>query len=377
MQQKPREIRIGVIGLGWPGIRHSEAVRKCADARLCAAADLDESRRKEYQDLFPGTKVFSDYKEMIADSEIDAVIICLPNFLHSPVTLEALRAGKHVLCEKPPALHAAEMREIRDEAARRSLVYAFGRQMRFTESMRAAREIIDSGRLGEIYYARSSWVRSRGIPVGIGNWFIDREKAGGGAIIDIGIHALDSAWYLMGNPDPTTVSASVSTRFRNHVPKGAKFDVDDSGFAFLRFGNGAVMQLEVTWAGNLTDDIPESELWQRERISTVIYGEKASLRLDPLTLFEDRDGELVDIPIEVETGGRGFRRQMEDFVGAILHSGEPTNNAEQAVELMEMLDAIYESSARGREIVIAAEPVAEPTSNRAMPTAVAEGESFG
>lgn len=346
-----RQVNIGIIGLGWPGLRHSEAVLETKGASLHAAADGDPTRREEYARLFPGVKLFSGYEEMLLDEKLDAAVVCLPNFLHFPVTMAAIRAGKHVLCEKPPTLHGEEMRKIKEEVRREGLVYAFARQMRFHGRMRAAREVVAGGRLGEVYFVRSHWVRARGIPVGVGGWFLDKTRSGGGVLIDIGIHALDSAWYMLGCPRPTTVSASVSTRFRHHVPEEIPFDVDDSAFAFLRFDNGAVMHLEATWAANLGDEIPAVSPGKRESVSTVLYGSRASLRLEPLTLFEDRDGTLVDTPLEAEPG-TGFPEQMADFVEAVSTGREPLNNAGQALYLMEMLDAMYESSALGREVLI-------------------------
>src|SRR4029077_13107382 len=124
----------------------------------------------------------------------------------------ALEAGKHVLCEKPPTLNAAEMKMLRNEETRRRLIYCFGRQFRFSTSMRAARALVQEGRLGKIYYAKGTFIRSRGIPVGVGNWFTEKKRAGGGALIDIGVHALDAVWYLMGTPRPVSVAAQV---FRN------------------------------------------------------------------------------------------------------------------------------------------------------------------
>lgn len=344
-------VNVAVIGLGWPGLRHSEAVVESAGASLYAGVDAHEARRAEYGELYPEAKLFADYEEMLLDPKVHAVVVCLPNFLHFPVTMAAIRAGKHVLCEKPPTLHGEEMRKIKEEALRHQLVYAFGRQMRFHGRMRAGSEVVASGRLGDIYFARTRWVRSRGIPVGVGGWFLDKSKAGGGALIDIGIHALDAAWYLMGCPRPTTVSASVSTQFRHHVSGDVHFDVDDSAFAFLRFDNGAVMHLEVTWAANLTDEVPEKVEGKRESLSTTLYGQKASLRLEPLTVFEDQGGALVDVPIEAEPGS-GFAEQMADFVRAVRTGSEPINSARQALYLMEMLDAMYESSVLGREVLI-------------------------
>jgi predicted dehydrogenase len=348
---KAEAVRIGIIGLGWPGQRHSEAVLATPGAVIHAGVDANEERRKDWGKLYPQAQLYSDYNDMLLDPEIHAVVVCLPNFLHFPATIAALRAGKHVMCEKPPTLNRVEMRKIRDEAAQRNLVYAFGRQMRFNGRMRVAREMVASGRMGKIYFTRTQWVRSRGTPVGVGGWFVDRNKAGGGAMIDIGIHALDAAWYLMGCPRPKTVSASVSTNFRRLVSAEIPFDVDDCGFAFIRFDNGAVMHLEVSWSANLPDDIPEKAPGKRELHNTVLYGQKASLRVEPLTLFEDQGGKLVDIPMEAQPGN-GFAEQMQDFVQAVSTGGTPVNDSRQALYLMEMLDAIYESSATGREVLI-------------------------
>jgi predicted dehydrogenase len=343
------KVNIGIIGLGWPGLRHFEGVLANPEARLLAAADASEERRKEWDRQFPGASLYPDYSELLRDPAVDAVVICLPNFLHFPATIAALRAGKHVLCEKPPTLNREEMRRIKEESERNGLVYAFGRQTRWQDA--------GGARVGEERAAGADLLCADAMgpfpwdPGGSGGWFLDRSKAGGGALIDIGIHALDAAWFLMGCPRPQTVSAKVSTNFRSLVPANQLFDVDDSGSGFIRFDNGAVLHLEVSWAGNLPDDVPEKAPGKRERHQTVIYGQKASLRVEPLTLYEDQGGKLVDLPLEAEAGN-GFAEQMADFVRAVSTGGVPTNDARQGLYLMEMLDAMYESSATGHEVLI-------------------------
>ena len=282
---------------------------------------------------------------------MDTVIICLPNYLHFPVSLAALEAGKHVFCEKPPTLNAAEMKVLHEEAARRGLVYFFGRQFRFTSAMRAAKSIMATGRLGDIYHAQAVWIRSRGIPQGVGGWFTEKKRSGGGALIDIGVHALDSVWYLMGTPRPVSVSAQVYRNFQ-HLVRDPVFDVEDAAFAFIRFDNGAVVHLETSWAGNLPDDIPQGEVFGRELNNSTIYGTKGTVRLKPLTLFEDQGGKLTTVPLELPDATDSFELQLRNFLGAVAGREAPINSAEQAVQLMEMLDAIYASSALGREVPI-------------------------
>lgn len=346
------KVRVGVVGGGWPGQQHARAILASPNAILQALAEPNDERAMEFRRAYaPGT-IHPDYVDLLGDAEVDAVVICLPNHLHFPATLAALRAGKHVLCEKPPTMNGAEMRVLREEAEKHGLVYFFSRQFRFTPAMRTARELISRNELGRIYFAEAVWVRSRGIPSGIGAWFTDKQRSGGGTLIDIGIHALDSAWYLMGTPRPVSVTASVFQNFK-HLVSAPVFDVEDSAFAFIRFENDAVVQLKTSWAGNLTDEIPQGDVFGRELNNCTVYGDKATVRLKPLTLFQDVNGELVDKALKPADTADSFELQMQNFVDAIRGVAAPINNAQQAVYLMEMLDAIYLSSSSQREVPIA------------------------
>lgn len=329
---------------------HAKAVRALEPASLVGMAELDGERRQAFEKEFSPKRSYGDYEELLRDEEVDAVIICLPNFLHFPASLAALEAGKHVLCEKPPTLNAAEMKVLHETASQRRLLYYFSRQFRFTPEMRLAKSLVDEGRLGKIYHAQATFIRSRGIPVGIGNWFTEKKRSGGGALIDIGIHALDAVWYLMGTPKPVAVSAQVFRNF-DHLVNVPVFDVEDAAYGFIRFANGAVVQLETSWAGNLTDDIPPRQYFGRESNNSVLYGTKGSIRLKPFALFEDRGGELVKVELEAKRDeANGFELQLQNFLEAVRGKAKPINDADQAVALMEMIDGIYTSSALGREI---------------------------
>lgn len=344
-----RKLHIGVIGLGWPGLMHSEAILAMPDLHLHAVADASPDRLKEFVAGHRVEKTFGDYGALLEDSALDAAVICLPNFLHAEATHAALRAGRHVLCEKPPTLNVREMKKIRTEAQRKGLTYAFGRQMRFGGGMVAARKLIKAGKLGGIYFAKSTWYRNRGIPIGIGGWFLDRKRAGGGAMIDIGIHTLDNAWFLMGSPRPVSVSAQVFQKFKSVVPANVPFDVDDSGFAFIKFENGAVLSLETAWASNLPDSMmPE---WNGA-VSCLLHGDKAALQVMPeLKLYKGGRESVGEEEVVVEKID-AFQAQLADFSSAIRTGGEPTSSATHGVYLMEMLDAIYRSSETGREVRI-------------------------
>lgn len=347
-----KKLKIGIIGTGWPGRQHALALRKIGAAELYAVAELDEMRRAAFEQEFAPEKSYRDYAELLRDPQLDAAIVCLPNYLHFPASLAALEAGKHVLCEKPPTMSAAEMKVLREQAAERNLIYYFSRQFRFTPAMRAAKKAIAEGRLGRIYYAQATFIRSRGIPGWGGGWFTEKKRSGGGALIDIGIHALDAVWYLMGSPRPVSISAKVFRNFA-HLVNVPVFDVEDAAFAFIRFENDAVVHLETCWAGNLTDEIPPRQYFGQELVNSIIYGTTGSVRLKPLTLFEDREGTITSFPLEAaEDEPGGFELQLCNFIDAVHGEVAPINNAEQAVELMEMIDGVYASSELGREVPV-------------------------
>jgi len=343
------KLKLGIVGTGWPGQQHAIALAEIPDVQLCSCADTNSERLQSFAETYRLESSFEDYQELLRDYDLDAAIICLPNFLHFPASLAALEAGKHVFCEKPPTMNAAEMKVLRDEAEKRGLIYFFGRQFRFTPAVRTARDIIAEGRLGKIYRARATWIRSRGIPAGI----TDKERSGGGALIDIGVHALDTAWYLMGTPRPLSISAKVFRNFAELVNVPV-FDVEDEAHAFIRFANDAIVELETSWAANLTDDTPIGPEWVgRESNNCVLFGTKGTLRLKPLTLFEDENGKLVTVPLEPRYRENSFEIQLRNFADAIRGRVPATNNAEQALELMEMIDGIYASSELGREVPVA------------------------
>ena len=360
---------IGFVGLGWPGERHAEGVIACSLGTVHSACDLNQERLQNFVTAFRPARVFTDFKEMLADPALDAVVICLPNALHYPFSLQALQAGKHVLCEKPPTMNAAQMLTLHEEAQKRGLIYYFGRQMRFSPGMQAAKKLVKERRLGEIYFAETMWVRSRGTPDGVDGWFTERSKAGGGAIIDLGVHAIDAAWYLMGTPQPRAISAQTYQKFPQLV-KNNVFDVEDNGFGMIRFENGATLLFKVSWAANLQDDIPLSTKRGRSLLSTLIYGPKGSIKIidafeadtvnfpSPIVFFEEQQGVPAKVEVAVQDV-RGaalreyeFRDQASNFLRCLRGEEAAVNSSSQAIQLMEMLDAIYRSSQLGKEVTV-------------------------
>jgi predicted dehydrogenase len=340
MPEQKSKLRIGVIGAGWPGERHAEGFLASGEATIDAIADLDEPRRALFAARYGAAKQFADYRDMLDDPDLDAVVIALPNFLHLSSTLAALESGKHVLCEKPPAMTTAEADQMAKAAEKHGLVLGYATRRRFNPATDLLAMHIAQGRLGEIYHARAVWTRTWGVPVGVGGWFTDPARAGGGALIDIGIHVLDLAWFLMGHPDPVTVSGSVFNKYPTLTR------TDDSAFAFVRFAGGRSLHLETSWVLAQGEDTMEVHL----------YGAEGGARLDDNSLDiygVGEEGVTRTSPRVMQGLYPSFVSQAEDFIHAVRAGSKARTSARQGVLLMAMLEGIYRSAQEGREIQVA------------------------
>jgi predicted dehydrogenase len=329
------------------GRNHALYYRQCPEAELVALCDLDAGRLERVAQEMEPRRTYGSIEALLADPELQAVSVALPNALHAPVTLQALEAGKHVLCEKPLAMNAGEAEEMVATARRlgRKLMVHFN--VRFNPVCQAVKQVVESGVLGEIYYARSIWHRKRGIP-GLGRWFTSKTAAGGGALIDIGVHRLDLALWLMGYPRPVSVTGISHGALGRKLAEaqGQRFDVDDLAAGFIRFENGAALILEASWASNTE---------KREDQWTQLFGMEAGAlirNLDEGYRFEARiyRGGDTEVTEEVpETPAAGETAQQH-FCRAILNDTEPMATGEQGLTVMRVLDAIYESAATGHEV---------------------------
>ena len=239
------KVRIGIIGLGI-GRWHLDSFLHTKHAEAIALCDMNERLLKDAGKAAEITRLYTDIGSMVKDRDVDAVSVCLPNFLHARAAIAALRAGKHVLCEKPLAAtvqQAARIVKAQKASGRKCMV---AMKFRFTpEAHYIAREL-QKGTLGEVYYGYTHYLRPvGGIPTGTGDWFITKSKSGGGALIDNGVHLLDVNWYLMGCPRPVYALGSACAKFGPHMPAVRKsFDVEDFGCGLIRFENGASIYLD-------------------------------------------------------------------------------------------------------------------------------------
>ena len=248
-----RPIGVAVIGTGYIGQRaHLPAYQKMQDegrVRIVAVCDIEEEALRAASETFGVARTFTDYRRMLEMSEIDAVDVCTPNYFHKQPVIDAFAAGKHVICEKPLAINAVEGAEMVAAGQAAGKQFGVGLNVRFGAGAQAVKRFVEDGRLGEIYYARAHALRRRGIP----GWglFTQKDKQGGGPLIDIGVHILDLTLWLMGHPVPASVTGQTYTKFgtREGVlglmgqwdPK--TFTVEDFAAGFIRFQNGATLSL--------------------------------------------------------------------------------------------------------------------------------------
>ena len=257
MRRSSRKLRAGVIGTGM-GRYHMEGFATHPNSELLAVCDLNVPEAQAFADKYGAKHVFRDYRKMIAMEELDIVAVATPNYLHPKMTIAALKAGKDVLCEKPIAIRLADAEAMVRTAKRRGKRLMINVGMRFDPVHEELRQRVGRGELGDVYYARSHWIRRKGIPfadfpptgeMARGEWFVKKRQAGGGALIDIGVHLFDLAWWLIGSPSPTSVLASTySELLPDRLAKvSVRGDVDDLATALVKCATGQTIFLEVSW----------------------------------------------------------------------------------------------------------------------------------
>jgi predicted dehydrogenase len=346
------KIKVGVVGVGI-GRVHLDGYKKLGDSvEIFGVCDLNEARATAVGTEFGAAHVFTDYAQMFAAAELDAVSVCTPNALHAEVALAAIRAGKHVLCEKPMADTLAHAQEIVEATRGSDRVFMMGMNNRFRGDTQVLKSLIGDGQLGDIYYAKCGWTRRNGIP-GLGGWFTTKALSGGGPLIDIGVHVLDLTTYLMGNPIPVSASGSTYAKFGprgrgaggyGYAPdpeKAIQYDVEDLATGLVKFDNGATLFLEASWASYIA----------RDHFYSSLHGTEGGADLEPLRVYKDMAGAPVDIAPHAPQIG-GHEAEVKHFVECIREGKTPLATAEQGLHILQILDAIYRSAESGREVVI-------------------------
>ena len=353
------KLRYGLIGAGGCGQgKHLASYSKISEVELVAVCDLLPERANAAADRFNVEAAYTDYHEMLREEKLDLVSVATPNHVHAPAAIAALQAGCHVHCEKPASLTpelVQAMIAARDAAGRKLMI---GLNNRFTPWAQFAKKYVAAGHLGEIYHAKCGWKRRRGIP-GKGGWFTTKAQSGGGPLIDLGVHFIDVANYLLDFPVPTAVSGQTYSRFADTTPFNPQasgytgtYDVEDLAIGLVRYANGCTLDLEFSWASNIETSYSYVEL----------YGDRGGLKFEKgkLSLFGEAVGTPLDSQPTLPADTAWGVAESKYYVDCILQDQEPLARAEEAVVIMEIITGLYASAACGHEVALGCQPKPAP-----------------
>ncbi|KOP67105.1 oxidoreductase [Bacillus sp. FJAT-18019] len=351
-----KSINVGVIGTGSISAMHLQSYQKHANANLLAVCDLNEERAQRAAEKYGATKIYTDYNELLADPEIDAVSICTWNNTHAEISIAALNAGKHVLVEKPLCRTVEEALKVQEAVKSSGKLLQVGFVRRYDPNAQMLREFADKGEFGEIYFAKASSIRRLGNP---GGWFSDIERSGGGPLIDIGVHVIDLCWYMMGRPKPVAVSANTYRKLGNRSNvrnlsfyKAADYDaekntVEDMANAMIRFENGASLLVDVSFTLHSKDN----------QQSVKLFGDKGGFEIDPeVVIVTEKHDTIINIQPQTDNKGfdfdAAFQSEVNHFISSIENGTTPLSPVEDGVEIMKILCGIYESAEKGAEVLL-------------------------
>ncbi|WP_461190438.1 Gfo/Idh/MocA family protein [Arthrobacter sp. Z4-13] len=354
-------MRVGVVGIGWAGQQHLKAYASLEGVRIVSLAGMEEELRASLQTEYAIPSAFAEWEEMLERGGLDAISVAVPTFLHAPIAVAALERGIHVLSEKPIARNAVEGQAMVDAArkAGRVLDVAFNHRRR--GDIQALKGVIDDGGLGRPYYAKASWLRRSGIPT-LGSWFTNPELAGGGPLADIGVHALDYALHLLGEPKVVAVSAATHSELGPQGRGGGSaysalasshtFEVEDFASAFLRLEGGGTLLIEASWATyRETDDLLDFTVYGTDGGAELKVQGAPFPPVGQLRVFTEKDGESADYVPPV-LPGRAHDGVVEDFVTAVRGGaavwGE--HDGSQALYRAQIIDACYQSAQEQKEV---------------------------
>ena len=349
-----KTIRFGCIGAGQISLYGVQAINKHPNATVVAATDPHEGRLNELCTECSIPNAYPTAEALLADKEIDAVYIAVPNKFHIPLTIQALNAGKHVILDKPFAMNTAEAECAADAAKKAGKVLTLGMNQRFGTNPQKFRSLAECGAFGEIYHAKAAWTRRSGIPK-LGTWFGNRELAGGGCLYDIGVHVLDLCLYVIGNFKPVSVFGTTYTKFGNRGlgagtwgksdAAGLPFTVDDFATGLIKFENGATVSLDVTWACHRADG---------DRVEVDIFGTEAGGSVFGGKLYRRNEAADAHIIVDSPNAPIAFPHcdRFHNFINPLLGDEELCVTLEQALTVQRILDALALSSSSGREVLI-------------------------
>jgi predicted dehydrogenase len=337
--------RIGIIGAGqiFETVHYKNYIKYPEEVEIIAVVDANLDRAKAVAEKYNIPYYFDSSTKMFESVKLDIVSVCVPNKYHYENVILALKNNCHVLCEKPPSINAGEAKEMMDLAKKQKKILAYNFHFRHSKEAKFIKNQVEKETFGEIYYVKVRALRRRGIP-GWGN-FINKSLQGGGPLIDIGVHMLDLALYLLDYPEVDSVMAASYQKIGNKKKKGllgewdpTKFEVEDSAFAFIKFKNGMSLNLETAFALY----IKENSL-----MNVNLYGDKAGASVFPMEIYTDMDEELVDITMPFSSEEDKHSNSIRHFLDACSGKDALISNGEEGYKIQAIIEAIYKSAEIG------------------------------
>lgn len=345
-----KKLKVGFIGIG--GIAqgcHVPGWQALDYCEIVAAADVNPATLKAGGEKagIPEARLYTDYKKMLSEVDLDIIDVCTPNCIHKQPTIDAFAKGCHVIVEKPMTTSVADAKKMMAASEQAGKLLMIAQSMRFGDDALAMKRWVDEGLVGDIYWGRASYLRPRGVPA----WgaFIVKELSAGGPCYDLAVHILDLCLYLMGHPEPVAVSAAMYLEIANkpslmkHDPK--KYTVpEELAVGFIRFANGATLSLETSWAINSA--APNNGI--------MLAGTKGGIRNNPPTLTREEAGLLVDTTVQVnpDRGIASHSEEIRRFAEAVKSGGPSPVPGAQALMTQRILDGLYKSAQQGKEVKV-------------------------
>ncbi|WP_342440260.1 Gfo/Idh/MocA family oxidoreductase [Paenibacillus sp. FSL L8-0436] len=346
--------KIGLIGAGSISDLHLQAYQGNEHAELYAICDLNQQRAEDKAKQYNIPNVYTDYHDLLANPEVEAVSICTWNNSHAEISIAALRAGKHVLVEKPLCRSVEEANAIQDAVRETGKLLQVGFVRRYDANAQLVKNFIEKDELGEIYYAKASCIRRLGNP---GGWFADVERSGGGPLIDLGVHVIDLCWYMMGRPKPVSVSGNTYHKLGNRANvknlsfyQAADYDpstngVEDMANALIRFENGASLMVDVSFTLHAKSD----------ELAIRLYGDKGGVEIEPeLTMITEKYDTILNVAPQTDSKSinvpEAFCNEVNHFLDCLQSGETPISPVEDGLQIMKILCGIYESANKGQEV---------------------------
>ena len=333
-----KNLKIGLVGVGAAAqVNHIPALRKVEGLELVALCDRDPEKAQRVAQKFGVPRAVGRIEELFEIEDLDAVDLCTPNYLHAPMAVAALEAGKHVLCERPLARSSEEAAAMVKAAKKADRVLACAVQHRFRPDAQLLRRFVEKGDLGEIFLAKAGWLRLK-TQWDSDEWRRTKRESGGGVVLDLGFQMLDLSLWVLGQPKVVSVTASVH--------RNRKGEVEDSATAFFRLETGATLTLELTWGLLMEKDFAYLNL----------FGSGGAALLNPFRVHKGMHGTLVNVTPTLETSRNQYRQSMEaqaaHFAETLRANRRPMGAADEILGVMELLDAVYRSAEQGKEVKV-------------------------